>query len=757
MNFKIQTLIAALALGCCAPSLSAKLVKIDTKSTTMLLDAVKGKKLKYMYYGTLLSDSDTAAIRAAVGKGQNAYPDYGMLGPDETAIAMIQPDGNRTLNLVVDEIIDGRKWEASKLAENGNASTGELKDGAIYTVRLRDTYYPVTVDINYGVNAGYGGNDDVLETWVDITNDGKKPVTLTRFASGFLPIRYGNVWVSQFYGSAKNEARIDCTQLVHGLKTIKNRDGVRNSHTAHSEVMISLDGKPRENDGRVIGAALCYSGNYKLTFDTDRSDYHHFIAGIDEADSEYHLAGGETFSTPHLALTFSTEGLGGVSRAFHHWGRNFKLAHGNDVRPVLLNSWEGVYFNINEKGMNAMMHDIASMGGELFVMDDGWFGPEYHRDNAKAGLGDWTVDTRKLPKGINGLLKTARKEGIKFGIWIEPEMVNSNSELYKEHPEYILKPANREPVYGRGGTQLVLDLANPAVQDIVFTVVDTLLTKYPEIAYIKWDANMNIKNHGSQYLGSDKQSHLFIEFHRGFEKVLNRIRAKYPDVLIQACASGGGRANWGVLPWFDEFWVSDNTDALQRIYMQWGHSYFYPALTMASHISASPNHQTQRIIPLKYRTDVAMSARLGMEIQPMDMTDAEKAQTRKAIDEYKAVRDVIQLGDLYRLASPYDENGVASLLYANESKEKAVFFWWRTRTFFADQLPMVRMDGLDPNKTYRIHELNRIDNQPMAIEGQTYSGKFLMEHGLEMPYSHTVAKAERTAWSSRVLLLEAVK
>lgn len=419
------------------------------------------------------------------------------------------------------------------------------------------------------------------------------------------------------------------------MTIIKNKDGARNSHTSHAEVMFSLDGTPQENRGRVIGAALCYTGNYKLRIDTDDSDYHQFYAGINEENSSYTLSKKEIFRTPAVALTYTDEGLSGASRNFHKWGRMYKLAHGNKVRDILLNSWEGVYFDINQKGMDQMMGDIASMGGELFVMDDGWFGDKYPRKNDSSSLGDWVVDKNKLPEGIEGLVRDAKKHGIKFGIWIEPEMANTTSELYEKHPEWILKAPQRDPVLGRGGTQVVLDLANPEVQDFVFKVVDDLMTQHPDLAYIKWDANMPIMNHGSNYLTADNQSHMYIEYHRGFEKVCQRIRAKYPDLTIQACASGGGRANYGYLPYFDEFWVSDNTDALQRVYMQWGTSYFFPAIAMASHISAAPNHQTFRTIPLKYRIDVAMSGRLGMEIQPKNMTDEEKDLCRKAIADYK--------------------------------------------------------------------------------------------------------------------------
>ncbi len=541
------------------------------------------------------------------------------------------------------------------------------------------------------------------------------------------------------------------------MKVIKNKDGVRNAHTSHAEIMFALDGKPRENTGNVIGAALCYGGNYKLRIDTHDDEYHRFFAGINEENSAYSLKKDEVFRTPELALTYSNEGLSGSSRNFHRWARLHKLSNGTVPRKILLNSWEGVYFDINQTGMDQMMSDIASMGGELFVMDDGWFGDKYPRKNDSSSLGDWVVDKNKLPDGIEGLLKSAEKHGIKFGIWIEPEMANITSELYEKHPEWAIKAPERNLVLGRGGTQIVLDLANPQVQDFIFNIVDDLMTKYPEIDYIKWDANMSIMNHGSNYLTKDNQSHMYIEYHRGLEKVCQRIRAKYPELTIQACASGGGRANYGILPYFDEFWVSDNTDALQRVYMQWGTSYFFPAIAMASHISAAPNHQTFRTIPLKYRIDVAMSGRLGMEIQPKNMTEEEKALCKNAIAEYKAIRPLVQMGDIYRLLSPYDNQGTASMMYVTPEKDKAVFYWWKTEHFVNQHLPRVNMAGLSPDKLYKVHELNRIDNEPLSFEGKVFSGAYLMANGLEIPYNHRVDYHKQNDYSSRVLYLEEVK
>lgn len=709
-------------------------VRVTSPGTELLLDAQAGKELKVIYFGARLTDADLLSVSDAGTCGCKVYPAYGMQCPSEAALGVTHSDGSLATELLVETV--------SQSIENG---------AQITRVRLKDTVYPFYVTVCWRAYQDV----DMIETWTEIENLEKKPVTLTRFDSGFLPVRRGEVWLSHLTGTWANEGRLVQEPLNAGVKLIKNKDGVRNSHTSHAEVMFSLDGKPQENTGRVIGAALCYSGNYELRIDTGDTDWHQFFAGINPDNSSYTLAPKEVFRTPELALTWSDEGLSGASRNFHKWARSHKMAHGDRLRKILLNSWEGVYFDINEAGMDQMMSDIASMGGELFVMDDGWFGVKYPRITDNCALGDWQVDPKKLPAGVPGLVECAKKHGIKFGIWIEPEMSNTVSELYEKHPDWVIKAPQREPVLGRGGTQVVLDLGNPAVQDFVFKIVDDIMTENPEIDYIKWDANMAIMNHGSQYLPKDRQSHMYIEYHRGFAKVCDRIRAKYPDVTIQACASGGGRANYGVMPWFDEFWVSDNTDALQRIYMQWGTSYFFPAIAMASHISAAPNHQTFRTIPIKFRIDVAMSGRLGMEIQPKNMTPDEIELCRNAIREYKEIRPVVQLGDIYRLVSPYDGLDMASMMYCSPEKDKAVFYWWKLETFCDQHFPRVRMAGLDPDKLYRVHELNRIDNVPLPYEGKVFSGKFLMDSGLEIPYGHTVDYHKQNDWSSRVLYLTA--
>lgn len=735
-----QTICALISLLWVSVNLSnAEPIRVCSSEMEFVLDAKAGESLKIVYFGPRLSETDYANISYAGIKPYDAYPAYGKgsrFEPAfEPAFAVTHADGNMTLELAV----------------TGSEVQTEASGAVVTRVHLKDKVYPFEVAVCYRAYQDV----NMIETWTEIRSNEKKPVLLRRFDSGFLPIRLGNTWLSHLSGGGNNEGLLIQEPLTRGMKVIKNKDGNRNSHIAHAEVMLSLDGKPQENSGRVIGAALCYGGNYEIRLETCYEDWHFLYAGINPDNSQYHLAKGETFVTPVLAYTYSDEGLSGASRNFHKWGRKYKLAHGDKIRKILLNSWEGVYFDIKEQKMEQMMDDIASMGGELFVMDDGWFGVKYQRNNATSGLGDWVVDSRKLPSGIANLVAKAHEKGIKFGIWIEPEMVNVKSQTYEKHPDWVINAPERDLVLGRGDAQLILDLSNPKVQDHVFGIFDSIMSENPEIDYVKWDANMSLLSHGSQYLPADRQSHLLIEYHRGFAKVCERIRAKYPDVTIQACASGGGRANWGILPWFDEFWVSDNTDALQRIYIQWGTSYFFPAIAMGSHISAVPNRHLARTTSLKYRIDVAMAGRLGMELQPKHMTEKEKETCRRAIEEYKQIRPVVQFGDLYRLISPYDGKNMASMMYCSEDKSKAVFYWWKLESFFDEHLPKVCMAGLDPSRNYIIKELNRIDNKPLPYEGKVFSGKFLMETGLEIPYTHNVDKADRNDWSSRVLYLVA--
>ena len=697
-------------------SVNAQDYLISTPNTSLLLTAKPGEAARIHYYGTRIEENRIQQIfDSNLAFHSESYPAFGIYSYNDKAMQVTHGDGNMSLDLAVESVKQYTVAEAE-----------------ITEILLKDKVYPFFVKQCYKAYK----NSDVIGTWVEVTNQEKKPVTMYKFASAFIPVRRGDNWLTHFHGTWGAENMLQEERLTDGQKIIKNEDGVRNTTNENPSFMLTLDGKPQEETGHVFGASLAWSGNYTLKLDVDNNRIIKIYAGINEDASYYTLDPKKTFVTPEFAMTYSTTGKGGVSRNFHRWARMYKLSHADSDRDILLNSWEGVYFKVDQEVMAQMMKDMSQLGGELFVMDDGWFGDKYPRDGGSTSLGDWVVCKKKLPQGIEGLIASAKKCGIKFGLWIEPEMVNSKSELYEKHPDWIICQDNRTPTTGRGGTQMILDLSNPKVQDFVFGVVDNLMTNYPEIAYIKWDANASIMNYGSYYLPKDRQSHLYIEYHKGLNNVLERIRTKYPHLLMQACASGGSRVNYGLLPYFGEFWTSDNTDAYQRIYMQWGVSNFYPAIAMASHVSADKNHQTGRRTPLKFRFDVAMSGRLGMEMQPKDMTDGDKEFAKRAIKAYKEIRPIVQHGDLYRLVSPYDKVGFASLMYATPEKDKAVFFAYRMEYLLNQVTPRVRMTGLDPDKQYKLIDMTPLkENKKNFLDGKVLSGKLLLEEGVEVPFS----------------------
>ena len=695
--------IALILMTVALPAMAEK-VSVNTKGMSLILDVENGKPAQYLYFGTKLNPNDLQNLKVATDGRMDAYPAYGLNTPAEAALAMRHSDGNLSTALVA---------TGCDVKNEGNAS--------VTTVHLKDPVYNIKVDLKYRAY-----NDvDMIEAWTEILNDEKGTVTLTTFASAMLPIRRGDVWMSHLSGTWAAEGQLSHEKLQPGEFVIRNNDGTRNSHTDHAEVMFSLDGKGQENAGNVIGAALVYSGNYKLKTVTDDTEYHYFFAGINEQNSEYHLKKGETFKTPALALTYSTQGLSGASRNFHKWGRKYILAHGDKERDILLNSWEGVYFDINQKGMDQMMADIHSMGGELFVMDDGWFGTKYPRVTDNCALGDWVVDTKKLPNGIEGLLNDARKNQVKFGIWIEPEMVNPKSELYEKHKDWVIHLPNRDEYYFRN--QLVLDLSNPKVQDYVFGVVDNLMTKYPDIAFFKWDCNSPITNIYSSYL-KGAQGRLYIDHVRGVYNVMKRVKENYPDVPMMLCSGGGARCDYEALKYFTEFWCSDNTDPVERAYIQWGFSQFFPAKAMCAHVT-SWNKNTS----IKFRTDMASMCKLGFDIGLKEMAAEELEYCQLAVANWKRLQPVILDGVQYRLVSPYESNHMA-VNYVSQDASKGVVFAYDIYPRFQEKLLPLKVKGLDPNKMYRVKEINLMPGTESTLEadGELLSGDYLMKVGLEV-------------------------
>lgn len=708
---KLNIILLSAATLVAAQHAQADNYVLSTENTSVVIQANQGSEARYKYFGTRISQTDADNLDAnQMATADYAYPLFGYHSTGEKPILTQMPDGSLSVSAGITDI------------QRTSDSEGEL-----LVITEKDRVYPFIIRQYFKAYKG----TDVISTWVEYENQGKKPIKLLRYYSANVPLERGDNWATHFHGQWAGESQMSEHPVANGQTVLSNKSQLRNSFGTNPSIMVTLDGKPCEESGRTIGAALLWSGNFKFILDA-RNNGLTLLAGINDDGAEYILEAKETFKTPALAMAYSTEGKGGVSRAFHRWGRKYALQHGDKLRDILLNSWEGVYMNVNQEVMDQMMGGISSLGGELFVMDDGWFGDKHARNTDKSGLGDWMVNTKKLPQGIGGLTAAAKKHNVKFGIWIEPEMANTESELFEKHPEWILSDSKRPLSKGRGGTQVVLDLSNPKVQDFVFSITDNLLTENPEIAYIKWDANADIMNYNSHYLPADRQQELNVRYHMGLRSVLERIREKYKDVVIQLCASGGGRVGYGLLPYFDEFWASDDTDPVTRLFIQWGDLHFYPAKAMAAHVSASPNHQTGRQTPLKFRFDVAMTGRLGMELQPKNMNDTEKEFAKRAIAAYKDIRPVVQEGDLYRLVSPYDRGSFSSLMYASPDKSHIAFFAYRTSYIYGEQNNRIRLTGVDEGKTYVIRDLTpEKADKPCALNGKRVSGKMLKYVGIQ--------------------------
>ena len=712
-----------LSFICCLCSIglmgaSAQVIEVSTKDLSLVLTVDEAGQVLFQHFGPRIADPAVFLQKETYRREDHctdnlAYGTAGGRNFRSPALRVTHADGDLNTEL---------RYVSYRVNRPGD-------DVVETTVVTKDPKTGLVVNLVY---TAYG-EENVILSHSEIENRTGGPIVLHEFYSSALPLRASKYLLTHFYGSWAREMQVDHTLLTHGIKSIESRKGVRTTHTENPSFLLSLDtGSFDENYGEVIAGALAWSGNFRLQFELDEFNVLTVLGGINPYASAYPLAKGERFVTPDMIYTYSFQGAGGASRNLHAWARNHGLYSGGRGCPTLLNSWEGAYFDFDARTLTGMIDDAASLGLEMFVLDDGWFGNRYPRDNASQGLGDWQVNRKKLPEGIDYIADYAHSKGLKFGIWIEPEMVSPKSDLAHEHPEWVVKTKDREVPTIRN--QWLLDLTNPAVQDFVFGVFDRTMQLSPKTDYIKWDANRHAESIGSAWLPEEEQSRFWIDYAQGFYRVLERIRAKYPCVLIQACASGGGRVEYGALRYFDEVWTSDNTEALSRTYIQYGTSLIYPAVVCGSHVSAVPNHQTGNITPLKFRFDLAASGRLGMELQPAQMSDAERSFARKAIASYKQYRDLVFSGDLYRIASPYDPDGFYALMYVSKDRKRAVVFAYCIRYQSRTLVPKFRLRGLDPDLNYRLSELN-VSKSRFWGDGKILSGSMLAGEGINPPLS----------------------
>lgn len=717
MSFSLfQT--ASLGLFICFISIEmpaqTAVIPIETQNNALVLATDNANRLCITYFGKRLQlAADYAAIpkQSLMNDGNAgiynaAYTSSGSTNLVEPALNITHADGNTSTELKY------VRHEIQKQDENVT----------ITSILLRDEVYPVEVTLWYKTYA----KENVVEQWTVIQNLENGKIELEKYASANLYFVADNYFLTGYHGTWAQEMKPETTQLTHGIKTLDSKLGARANLYAPPTLQLSFDRPATENDGRVLLGQLAWSGNFRIDFELD--SYHHLrlMAGINPHASEYPLAPNQSFTTPSFIFTFSDKGLGEASRNLHRWAKKYRLMDGAGSRMTLLNNWEATYFNFDETKLVGLFKGAKKLGVDMFLLDDGWFGNKYPRNGDNAGLGDWQENVKKLPHGVGYLVKEATAAGVKFGIWVEPEMVNPKSELYEQHPDWVIRQPERPEHYFRN--QLVLDLANPAVQDFVFGVLDNLFTKNPGIAFIKWDCNAVIFNAHSQYLEKSwqQQSQLYVDYVKGLYKVLDRIRAKYPDVAMMLCSGGGGRVDYEALKYFTEFWLSDNTDPLERVFIQWENSYFYPAIAHCNHVTDWSK------VSMKYRCDVAMMGKMGFDIVVDHLSPDDLKSAQQALSDYTRIKEVVWHGDLYRLVNPW-EQPFAALMFVDEQKGKAVMFNYLTTNRYEGRYTVspIRLEGLDPRKKYRIKELNLYPGTRTALdESAVYSGDFLMSVGI---------------------------
>ena len=678
------------------------LIKIETERTSLIYQVADNGRLYQKYCGKKLNhDSDIQYLP----QGTESYLTHGMEDYFEPAIHIRHNDNNSSLLL---KYVD----HSSNAISNGVNET---------VITLKDDKYPVTVKLHY---VAYG-KENIIRAFSEISHEEKKPVILCKYASSMLHLNSSKYFLTEFSGDWAHEANVTERELAFGKKVIDTKLGARANMFVSPFFQLALDNPSQENAGEVLVGTIGWTGNFRFTFEVDNKNELRIISGINPYDSEYSLPAKEVFRTPDFYFTYSTQGKGEASRNFHDWARNHQVKNGNDTRMTLLNNWESTYFDFDENKLIGLMDEATKLGVDMFLLDDGWFANKYPRSSDHQGLGDWEETADKLPNGVGRLVEEAQKKGIKFGIWIEPEMVNPKSELYEKHKDWVIHLPNRDEYYFRN--QMVLDLSNPKVQDHVFGVVDNLMTKYPGIAFFKWDCNSPITNIYSVYL-KDKQSHLYVDYVRGLYKVLDRIKAKYPDLPMMLCAGGGGRSDYEALKYFTEFWPSDNTDPIERLFIQWGYSQIFPSKTLCAHVTT-----WNRGTSIKFRTDVAMMCKLGFDIKLEDMNQNEHLYCDQAVKNYNRLKPVILEGDLYRLVSPYGSNHTSSMFVGKDKKTAAVFAFDIHPRYAEKTLP-VRLQGLDADKKYRVKEINMMPGSGSSLKGnnQVFSGEYLMNVGLDL-------------------------
>lgn len=727
---------------------------LQTDHTSYIFHVMENGELGQLYYGPRLHDQPTfpeltareehgamPAWRldhpdvqpetlkqefASLGKGDYRDPAFQITGEDGSRISEFRYQNAR--------VIAGKQ----RLENLPSTFDDSADDAQTLVITLADAVTGLTLALSYAVFP----HQDVIVRSAKFTNHGRATVKLDRALSLQLDLLDANYDLLQFSGSWARERHLIRRRLRSGIQSVGSLRGA-SSHQQNPFIALARP-DTNEDQGAALGLNLVYSGNFLDQVEVDAFGTARVLTGINPTEFGWQLAVGQSFQTPEAVLSYTDRGLNQLSQQMGAFYQQHLVTprFAQRPRPVLINNWEGTYFNFDEEKLLAIAREAQRLGIEMFVLDDGWFG---HRDDDTTSLGDWDVYAAKLPNGIAHLANQIHGLGLQFGLWFEPEMISFDSDLYRTHPDWTVGAPHREMTPGRN--QFVLDMANPVVVDYLYDKMSHLIED-ARLDYIKWDMNRNITEAFSQTLPADRQEEFAHRYMLGVYRLYARLTAAYPNVLFESCASGGGRFDLGMMAYAPQAWTSDDTDAVERLRIQFGTSYGYPLAMMGAHVSAVPNDQTGRITPLATRAAVAYFGDLGYELDVTACSAAEKAAIKAQVAFYKAHRDLFQQGTFYRLDSPFTgDKNVGSWQVVSADGRRAVAAHYQILNQPNPAYNRLYLRGLLPNQRYQV-----------AGDDHVYFGDELMHAGLFVPNLLTITQGVNASadFSARVFVIAAV-
>lgn len=708
----------------------SKTFRLDTRDSSYLMMISRYGDLLHLYYGDRIPDEDLSYLIELRDRGFSPNPHEA--GNDRTFSLDFLPQefstsdsGDYRVESIGVRNSDGSRIFAGKTAEH-RVYRGKYKVPGMPSVRaipgetadtleicLKDAASGVSVILYYGVFE----EKNVITRTVQVVNEGNDSIRLEKIMSATVDFKTSNYdWIT--LDGRHTMERHPCRQAVrNGVQSVGSTRG--SSSHQHNPFVILCEKNADEDRGRCYGYSLIYSGNFLAEAERDQYRQLRVNIGINPINFEFRLEPGESFFAPEAVLAYSGQGLTGLSHIYHRLYReNLGTSpYLKAPRPIVINSWEAAYFDFDEEKLLNIARESLDMGVELFVLDDGWFGK---RDDDCSGLGDWKVNPQKLGSGLSGLSEKIHEMGLKFGLWVEPEMVSEDSDLFREHPDWHLGIKGRPATRGR--YQLVLDLSRKDVCDYIIDSLNRILDE-SRIEYIKWDLNRNITDVWSGQADKERQGEVMHRYVLGLYRIMDEVILAHPDVLFCGCSGGGGRFDPAMLYYQPQIWCSDNTDAINRLKIQYGTSFIYPVSSMEAHVSICPNHQTGRSVSLKTRGIVAGDGILGYELNSMVLSREEKALCREQVKFYKKSYDLIADGDYYRLTNPFENRYVTAWQHVSRDKKTALVGLVLTDIEGNDGQLYLKLKGLKKEAFYVIE----------GNGGRRYSGAALMYAGIPIP------------------------